>query len=255
MNGRGIIAFGDEAGLAPVLDAVTPDLIVYDPDRPGMTEFSHTLGIPCRPHPGKEDIPAFTDMIRHAGGQLGVISSYSRILPEALIAAFPLGVLNLHLSRLPEYRGANTLQWTLINGETETDATLHYIDAGVDTGPVLARERVEISPDDTALTLRDKLLAAGARLMQTWLPRAAAQHLPATPQDEARARRWPRRTPADGRIDAGWSAERIVNMSRALVAPWPAPYYEDAQGRRIEVAGPLTLPQARELIARMEDAS
>jgi UDP-4-amino-4-deoxy-L-arabinose formyltransferase/UDP-glucuronic acid dehydrogenase (UDP-4-keto-hexauronic acid decarboxylating) len=116
------------------------------------------------------------------------------------------------------------LHWAIINGEAETGATLHYIDAGIDTGPVIAEERFPIEPEDDAASVRDKLCTAGARLLRRWWPAIADGTAPRTPQDESRAKYYPLRTPEDGRIDWSAPASRIRNLVRALASPWPGAF-------------------------------
>ena len=247
MNDYKILAFGDETGLLPVLEALKPSLIVYDPNRKGMADFCRKTGIRSMPHPQKNRLQEFEALIATSGIGLGVVSSYGRILSTEIINAFPCGIVNLHLSRLPEYRGANTLQWTIINGATETAATLHYIDEGIDTGPVVASKSVIITPDDDALSLQKKLIDAGRILLKTWLPILALGKVEADPQDEEKAKYWPRRSPEDGRIDLNWDAQRIVNMTRALVPPWPGAYFIDSLGNKVIIDRALSLEETMRL--------
>lgn len=243
-----VVLFADEAGMG-VLDGLFPDpgeaIAVFDPNRfqSGLPDcYSRFEALP---HPAKTDRESFMEAL--GTPRLGIIFSYSRILWDELLDLFPLGVVNVHFGTLPQYRGANTLQWTLINGEPSIATTLHVVDSGVDTGPVVTEQPVDILEEDTALTVREKLLAASRTMLEAWLPRLMAGPVEATPQGEALARAWPRRTPEDGRIDWTWPDERIRNLTRALVAPWPGAWFEDQAGKRIVIDRPLSLIEIQNL--------
>src|SRR5215471_7537065 len=146
------------------------------------------------------------------------------ILPKSVIDVPRRGCVNLHGGLLPHYRGPHVMQWAIINGETETGVTLHYVDAGIDTGPVIAEARFPIEPEDDALIVRGKLREAGTRLLRTWWPAIADGTAPRAPQDESRAKYYPLRTPEDGRIDWTAPAATIHNLVRALAPPWPGAF-------------------------------
>lgn len=239
----GFVFFGDSAGLQ-ILSRCSAlkdcRAVVFDPDRLDVADAAR-LGCPAFAHPNKERRPQLVEDLRALAPALGIICSYSRIVWPELLQLFPQGVANLHNAPLPAFRGANALQWTIITGECETAATLHYVDDGIDTGPVIDAIPVAIGDEDTALTVRDRLIEADVALLNRWLPRLLAGPVPATPQDESLARYWPRRTPEDGRIDWSRSDREIRDLVRALVAPWPGAWYETADGRREVIRQPLSL--------------
>lgn len=242
----GLVCFGDRLGmeaLAPFRrDCV---LAVVDRTRLSPEEAVAGLGggIPMLAHPDRAGRTAFEAAVAAVSPRLGLVFSYSRILWPELIACFPLGVVNLHAGPLPAYRGANVLQWAIINGETATAATLHYLDAGIDSGPVIASRPVAIGSEDCARDVRDHLVQAGAALLAEWLPQALRHRVPATPQDEAQARSWPRRRPEDGEIDWNWPDRRIYDFIRALVAPWPGARYRGPNGATVIIDRMLNLTE------------
>jgi len=238
------VLFADEFGYSILLEAVrNPTVCVYDPKRPGMEEYVKTnMGaLRVRAHPSKKDRARFVEELSQFKPSLGVVFSYSRILWPELIKLFRFGVVNLHGGKLPEYRGANVLQWAIINGEIEIAMTLHYIDEGVDTGPVIDEIYLPIEFDDTALTLRDKAGKAAARLLEKWLPTLVKRRVKAHPQvnewqvPPANETTWPRRKPEDSQINWKWSDQKIRNFIRALVDPWPNAFYFNKKGDRIQV--------------------
>ncbi len=194
------------------------------PDVEMARAAARAAGLPSPVQPPREHIAPFVEALRALAPDVMVIWSYSMILPKSVIEVPPRGCVNVHGGLLPAYRGAHVMQWAIINGEAETGATLHYVDAGIDTGPVIAEERFPIDPEDDAPAVRAKLGEAGTRLLRVWWPAIADGTAPRTPQDESRARYYPLRTPDDGRIDWSAPAACIRNLVRALAAPWPGAF-------------------------------
>jgi methionyl-tRNA formyltransferase len=194
----------------------------------------------------------FGDRLRGIDADVFLVSSYSMILPRDYLMMPPLGTVNVHAALLPEYRGANVLNWVLVNGERETGVTVHYMDEGIDTGDIILQRRLVINIDDTACTLRDKLMDMLPGMVREVMAMLASGVCPRRAQESDRAKHWPRRRPDDGRIDWRWPAERIYNLIRALVKPWPGAFYETAGGERVVIDSFLTLDQVRALQAESE---
>jgi len=190
-------------------------------------------GLPVRVQPSRDRIEPFVADLRALAPEVIVIWSYSMILPAAVIDVPSRGCVNVHGGLLPAYRGPHVMQWAIINGESETGVTLHYVDAGIDTGPVIAEERVRIELEDDAPAVRAKLKDAGARLLRTWWPAIAAGTAPRVAQDESRATYYPLRSPEDGRIDWSAPAVSIYNLVRALAAPWPGAFTTFGGGKLV----------------------
>ena len=181
-------------------------------------------GVPVWIQPGRSQIATFVDQLRAAAPDVLVVWSYSMILPGELLQVPRLGAVNVHGGLLPEYRGGHVMQWAMINGEAETGVTLHYMDAGVDTGPLIAQHRFSIDADDDAVTVKTTLKTAGSQLLKEWWPRIAGGTAPRQPQDESRARYWRMRTPEDGLIDWSMPASHVVRLVRALACNDPGAY-------------------------------
>ena len=146
---------------------------------------------------------------------------YRNLLPERLLDCARLGAYNLHGALLPKYRGRASVNWVLVNGETETGVTLHHMVARADAGDIVGQRRTEIDDADTALTLYRKLVPLGAGLVREFHPLIAAGCAPRRAQDIAAGSYFGRRTPADGKIDWRWPARRIYNLVRAVTHPYP----------------------------------
>ncbi len=149
---------------------------------------------------------------------------YRNLLPAELIALPPLGAYNLHGSLLPKYRGRAPVNWMLANGEREAGATLHYMVERADAGDIVAQRAIEITDDDTALTLYSKIVPIGADLIRQYHPLIASGEAPRRAQDLTQGSYFGRRRPEDGRIDWRWPARRIFNLVRAVTHPYPGAF-------------------------------
>lgn len=244
-----VIIFGDEIGAPMVIEAalnmgITEGriVIVIDPRRITAQILEKNLPKHCLllKHPEPAYRPEFLEMVRELKPSLGVVCSFSRILWPELLGIFVNSVVNVHNGCLPEQRGTNIIQWAIINGDKEICATLHYLVEEVDAGPVIDKISIPIASSDTALTLRDKLIAADKILLSRWLQKLFIGRVPATPQDASRAHVLRRRCFEDGRFDWSWSDEKISALTRALVHPWPGAYYEDETGSRVLINNALS---------------
>lgn len=194
------------------------------PDFELIRAVAARLGIPVLIQPPSSKIEPFAAALRAVKPDVILVWSYSMILPPAVLEVPRLGCVNVHGGLLPNYRGGHVMHWAIINGESETGVTLHYMDEAVDRGPIIAQAHVPIAWEDDALTVRAKLRSAGMELLRTWWPAIAAGTAPRIPQDHTQARYYRLRTPDDGLIDWSAPATRIYNLVRALVAPWPGAF-------------------------------
>jgi methionyl-tRNA formyltransferase len=155
--------------------------------------------------------------IREVGADVMVVVAYGQILPESLINAPRLGTLNVHASLLPRHRGPAPVEWAILSGDSETGVTIMQMDAGVDTGAILAQERVPVAADETAPRLESRLADAGARLLIRTLDDLANRRIEPMPQPSAGATHAPRLRSEDGKLDPmTMSADDIDRRVRAL---------------------------------------
>ncbi|MBM3184956.1 MAG: methionyl-tRNA formyltransferase [Bacteroidetes bacterium] len=146
-----------------------------------------------------------------------------RMLPEVVWAMPPKGTFNLHASLLPKYRGAAPINWAIINGESETGVTTFFINQVIDTGEILAQEKVSITENMTAGELHDALMNLGATLTVETLDRISTNEIQAIPQDEELAKKLPHAPKifkADCEIQWNQNAAIIHNKIRGL-SPYP----------------------------------
>ncbi|MBI2566960.1 MAG: bifunctional UDP-4-amino-4-deoxy-L-arabinose formyltransferase/UDP-glucuronic acid oxidase ArnA [Candidatus Schekmanbacteria bacterium] len=149
---------------------------------------------------------------------------YRKMVRPEILGIPPRGCLNLHGSLLPAYRGRCPINWVLVNGERETGATLHYMTPLPDDGDIVCQERIEITAEDTALTLHRKLAGVAAEMLDQVLPQLARGTAPRLPQDHSRASYFGGRRPADGAIDWRCSAREVRNLVRAVTRPYPGAF-------------------------------
>jgi methionyl-tRNA formyltransferase len=151
---------------------------------------------------------------------LAVVAAYGRILPDALLALPRLGMVNVHASLLPEYRGAAPVHRAVIDGRTETGVTIMRIVRELDAGPMLAAVRCPIAPNETSVEVERALASIGAPLLLSVVDQLAAGVAVETPQDDALATYAAKITKSEGAIDWSQPAVRIHNLVRGL-QPWP----------------------------------
>jgi methionyl-tRNA formyltransferase len=126
--------------------------------------------------------PDSVDRVRSANPDVLIVAAYGLILPQALLDIPRYGAVNIHASLLPRWRGAAPIQRALLAGDAQSGISIMQMDAGLDTGPVLAQRAVDLEPDENAGTLHDKLAALGAEMIATVLEDMAAGRAQAEPQ-------------------------------------------------------------------------
>lgn len=164
-----------------------------------------------------------------------VCAGYSKILPAVLFDPLPLGGINCHGGRLPQYRGASPIPWQILRGETKGVAYVLRMTPGIDDGPVLASESYSIEPDDTARTVTDKVTAIFSRIVPDVVQMYMEGKSPAgDPQAGGEPCHWTRRTPADGEIDwSGSTVKQVVDLVRGLDDPYPGAFVVHAGNKLI----------------------
>jgi UDP-4-amino-4-deoxy-L-arabinose formyltransferase/UDP-glucuronic acid dehydrogenase (UDP-4-keto-hexauronic acid decarboxylating) len=181
--------------------------------------------------------PAFADEMRAEGVEL-LLNVHSLYVVKAEVVAAPrIGSFNVHPGPLPEYRGLNAPSWAILHGEREHGVTVHWMDAGIDTGEIAYEARFPIAPDETAFTLSAKGVRAAIPLLRGLLEAAAAEP-PAIPREKQRdvpGRYYGREAPNGGRIDWSARAEEVERFVRAadyglFASPWGAPRATLARG-------------------------
>lgn len=198
--------------------------------QPAVAEAAARLGLPVVAPPGLRDESAVT-AIAAFRPDLGVLADYGRIVPPAILELPSHGILNVHPSLLPRWRGAAPIPATILAGDRETGVTIIRMDEGLDTGPIVALERWPLSGAETAPDLELRAATAGAELVARTVGQWLDGGLAARPQDGAATLTRPLRR-EDGRLDPTLPVRDLERRVRAF-DPWPGTYLETPLGRLI----------------------
>lgn len=190
------------------------------------------LGLPVRTPASLKAAAAQADFAA-LGAEIGVVVAYGLILPQPILGAPPRGCINIHASLLPRWRGAAPIQRAILAGDKETGVTIMQMDAGLDTGPMLAAARAPIDATTTGGALHDELATLGARLVVEALAGLEAGTIAPVPQPEAGVTYAPKIDKAETRIDWRRPAVEIDRQVRAF-APWPGAWFE-VGGQRVKL--------------------
>ena len=226
--------FGTPAFAVPPLEALLVSrhqvvALVSQPDRPRgrgqqlhptpTREVAETHGIPVL-QPARIKDPAFLQAVRAFAPDLGVVAAYGRILPDDLLAIPRLGMINVHASVLPRYRGAAPIQRAVLAGDDETGVTIMQVVSELDAGPMLAAAKVPIPPDATSGEIESAVARVGAPLLIQVVDDMSLGRVPARKQDAAGVTFAPKVTKDEGPIDWSRPAKIVHDKVRGL-QPWP----------------------------------
>ena len=167
--------------------------------------------------------PENIELLNTIGADILVVVGYGQIIPQSIIDLPQFGILNVHASLLPKYRGAAPIQWAIANGEAETGVTIMQIDAGLDTGDMLLKASLPIGPEQTAPELSAQLAPLGARLLIEVFKQIEASAIKPEKQNNAEATLARILKKEDGLIDWSRRAHNIYNRLRGFT-PWPGAY-------------------------------
>jgi methionyl-tRNA formyltransferase len=229
-----VVFFGTPTFALPTLDALLESPhpvvgVVTQPDRPrGRGQRSSDSPVKARASSASIPVfqpetlkdPAFIEQLARVNADIGVVAAYGRILSQAILAVPRLGMVNVHASLLPLYRGAAPVHRAVMAGERETGVTIMRVVKALDAGPMLASVHRSIDPNETSADVEDDLARLGATLLVSTLDRFARGAVEETPQDDSRATYAHRLTREDAVIHWDWTARRIHDLVRGL-HPWP----------------------------------
>lgn len=180
------------------------------------------------------------DRFRALKLDVAVVAAYGLILPQAILDAPRLGCVNIHASLLPRWRGAAPIHRALLAGDSQTGVTIMRMEAGLDTGPMLMIQALDIAPDDTTARLHDRLAALGAQMIVEAVDRLAQGQLTPQPQPQDGVTYAKKLEKDEGRIDWSRPASEIATQARGL-NPWPGLWCEIG-GQRLKVLEASTTP-------------
>ncbi len=173
--------------------------------------------------PEKLKAPEFIESIKKLEPDLGVVIAF-RMLPEVVWNLPSIGTVNLHASLLPQYRGAAPINWAIINGEKETGLTTFFLKHEIDTGNIIFSEKISIGEDETAGSLHDRMMVAGADLMLKTVQAIESKSFPETPQPNFKElKHAPKIYKPDCVLDFSKDISEVYNKIRGL-SPYPTAF-------------------------------
>lgn len=217
--------------------------VVSQPDR-AKDRKGNLLPTPVKTYATKNGLAVYQfERIRENGAEtlkalkpdIMVTAAYGQILSREILEIAPHGVINVHASLLPKYRGSAPIQWAIIDGEKETGVTIMQTDIGVDNGAMLARVKTLIGEHETAGELTDRLKQIGAELLIDTLDKLEKGEISPELQDEAAATKCRMLEKTDGRLNFFASKQEIVRRSNG-VTPFPGAYVT-MKGVAVKVSG------------------
>ena len=206
--------------------------VVTQPDKPNsrgngivlspVKELALEAGIPVL-QPEKASAEDFVLKLKSLNPDIIVVVAFGQILRKNVLEIAKYGCVNVHASLLPKYRGASPIQWAVINGEKETGITIMQMDSGIDTGDIILTEKLELSADETAGSLFERLTCIAGPVLLKALKQIENGTAVRTPQDEEDATYVSMLKKSMGRINFHHRAEELERLIRGLI-PWPGAY-------------------------------
>jgi len=192
-----------------------------------LKKIADQINVPffIQPKPNNNEYLKFKKNLKKLNPNLFFINSYSMILREDLLKIPQIGTYNIHPAFLPKNRGSNPIQWSIINQDKFTGVTLHEVDKGIDSGPIIDKKKVRIYFNDTWISISEKIDKYIIELIQNNLNSIINKNYSKSYQNEKKATYNNRRRPNDGLINWTDPTIKIYNLIRALVCPLPGAYY------------------------------
>jgi methionyl-tRNA formyltransferase len=172
---------------------------------------------------------------------------YRHIIPAELLACAKIGALNMHGSLLPKFRGRAPVNWAILQGATETGATLHMMEVKPDAGDIVGQSAVSIGPNETATDVFGEVSPEALSVINQVLPELLQGHIPRKPNNLTQGSYFGGRKPADGQILWDQTAQQVHNLVRAVATPYPGAFTDWQGERRIVARTSLEGPFPRQL--------
>lgn len=204
--------------------------------KPEVKVAAETLSIPVYQFPTLKS-PEAEQALRDLNAEVFVVVAYGKLIPQSILDIPAHGCVNVHPSLLPKYQGPSPIQNALLNGDAVTGVSIMLLDAGMDTGPILAQSTIQLDPRETFTTLESKILFAAPNLLVETVHAYLEQELQAIPQDQSNASITNLLERIDGHIDWTQTAQSIDQKIRAFET-WPGtwfPWNEDGQMVRVSI--------------------
>ncbi len=199
---------------------------------PAVKEMALSLNIPVyQPRRVKE--PEFIEVLKQLNPDVIVVAAFGQILSKVILDLPKFGCINVHASLLPKYRGSAPIQWSIIEGEEKTGITIMHMDEGIDTGDMISKKEITLSPKETFGTLHDKLAEAAGPLLIQALADIEAGRATRTKQGDSNSIYARILDKSLGHIDFSQPAVKIERLIRGL-NPWPSAY-TSLEGKMLKI--------------------
>lgn len=234
-----IIFFGTPEYVVPILSKLSKVheivAVITQPPMPvGRDQFKKYSPVDDWAH--KRDVPIFFEFDKpFPEADLGVCAAYGKIIPKKVIDLFKLGILNIHPSLLPKYRGASPINEALKNGDLETGVTIIKMDEKMDHGPIVTFFKEEILPDDTTDTLRQRLFERSADVLIQLIPAYISGKVKPKEQNEKEATYTKILTKEDGLISLKEKTPEEAERFIRAMAPWPGAWTKLENQKRLKL--------------------
>ena len=216
-----------QAGFKPLFVVANPDDSGTDSWHESLVKVSKELGITCvtGEKPKNADV---VQQIAEAKPDIIFCIGSTELIPPSILEVPHLGTINIHPALLPKYRGRYSIPHAIFAGEKEAGVTLHFMDAGIDSGPIILHASFPLTEDDTARTAYDAFTATGTKLFGDFLTMLSqADTITSQPQREQDATYFPKGLPNNGEIDWSWDGQKIRRFIRAMTfEPFPPPTFK-----------------------------
>ncbi|MFC1626055.1 methionyl-tRNA formyltransferase [Patescibacteria group bacterium] len=245
-----IIFFGTPEYVLPILKLVHKKFIMgtVSPIVAVVTQTPKPAGRKQKPQYSAVDrwahehkIPIFYNFQQLPDADMGICAAFGLIIPKSTVDAFPLGILNIHPSLLPKYRGASPVQETIMEGVSQTGVTIIKMDEKVDHGPIVVQFKEEVNKDDTTGILQERLFSRAADVLVETIPAYVAGKIKPKEQNHKEATFTKRLTKEDGFISFSKEDPNKAELFIRAMNPWPMAWTYirtdklDSQSKRLKI--------------------
>lgn len=233
MDKRSVFIGGKQIGVnclkQLIAHQIRPQLVIPNLDDNGkdfwhdsLTKLAAGYKLPLLRRKKVKD-PEVIELIKSINPEIIFCIGGTQLIPKEILQLPKHGCLNIHPAYLPKYRGRFSTVHVLFNEEKYTGVTLHFMDEGIDSGPIIIQKRLKIEESDTAKTLYDKFTKMGEELFVAFLEKwLKGKKIKSKPQDETEATYYPKNLPNNGQINWNWSGRQILQFIRSMTfEPFP----------------------------------
>lgn len=204
---------------ADIAGVITKEKSGFNADFSDLTDVCNRNGIPCR-YVTDINLQENIEWVRDLKADIVFGFGFSQIFKNGIMTAAPMGVIGFHPAKLPKNRGRHPIIWPLILGLEKTASTFFFMNEGADSGDILSQVDIDITYEDDARTLYDKVTETALKQIEEFLPKLQDKTYTRIPQDHSKTNSWRKRHKNDGRIDFRMGSRAVYNLVRGLTKPY-----------------------------------